>query len=74
MAEERTPKGYAEMSGELIRDTAILFGVFILLDVGLAAWEGDLYLSGLQTILLIVGDLTGSFLLAFGGMLLERWR
>ena len=74
MAEERTPKGYAEMSGELIRDAAILIAIFIPLDVGLAALEGDLSISTWQAILLVVGDFTASMLLAFSGMLLERWR
>jgi len=62
------------MTGEVIRETAVLMSVFILLDVGLALWEGDLSLSKLDTILIIVGDVVGGVLLAYGGMLLERWR
>jgi hypothetical protein len=62
------------MTGEIMREVAVLVGVFVLLDVGIASWEGALSLSISQTIVLTVSDLLGSALLAFGGMILERWR
>lgn len=62
------------MTGEVFRETAVLMLVFILLDVGLALWVGDLSLSVSATILIVVADLAGATLLAFFGMLLERWR
>jgi hypothetical protein len=62
------------MTGEILREVAVLIGVFVLLDVGIAAWEGELSLSLPQTIFLVVGDLLGSSTLAFFGMILERWR
>jgi hypothetical protein len=62
------------MTGEIIREVAVLVGVFVLLDVGIAAWEGALSLSTTQTILLVSVDLIGSALIAFFGMALERWR
>jgi hypothetical protein len=67
-------KSYAEMTGELIREAALLFGVFLLLDVGLAAWEGELSMTRWEATLLIVADLFGTALVAFSGMVLERWR
>lgn len=60
------------MTGEIVREVAVLFGVFILLDVGLAAWEGELSLSLQQIIFLVMGDVFGSAALAFLGMVLER--
>ena len=74
MPEHDERKSYAEMTGELLREAAVLVGIFLLLDVGLAAWEGDLSLSTAQAIFLIVGDVFGSLLIALAGMILERWR
>ena len=74
MPESGEPKSYAEMTGEILREVAVLFGVFILLDVGLAAWEGELSLSAWQTTFLVTIDVLGSGLLAFLGMILEQWR
>jgi len=62
------------MWGEILRETAVLMSVFVLLDIGLALWERDLSLSQTETIFIIVGDVAGGILLAFLGMLLERWR
>ena len=74
MPEHDERKSYAEMTGEILREVAVLFGVFILLDVGLAAWERELSLSLQQIIFLVVGDVVGSALVAFLGMMFERWR
>ena len=62
------------MTGEILREVAVLVGVFLLLDVGIGAWEGDLSLSPWQTIVLILSDVVGSTLLALIGMRLERQR
>ena len=59
MPEHDERKGYAEMTGEILREVALLFGVFILLDVGLAAWEGELSLTAWQTALLVLGECLG---------------
>lgn len=67
-------KDYAEMTGEILREVAVLFGVFILLDVGLAAWEGELSLSLPQIIVLVAGDVIGSTSLALLGMFIENRR
>ncbi len=74
MPEHDERKSYFEMIGEILREVAVLVGVFLLLDVGLAAWEGELSLSLAQTILLVMGDLLGSAALAFVGMMFERHR
>ena len=74
MPEYDERKSYTQMTAEIIREVAVLFGVFILLDVGLAAWEGELSLSAWQTTFLVTIDVLGSGLLAFLGMRLERRR
>lgn len=62
------------MLGDTFREAAVLFLVFIPLDVGLGLAEGELSLSRFQIILVLVGSIIGSALLEWFGMVLEHRR
>ena len=72
--DEREPKGTAEMLGETCREAAVLFVVFIPLDLMLGVAEGLLSLSSSAIAVIIIGSVFGSSLLQWIGMRLEHWR
>ncbi len=62
------------MLGDTFREAAVLFLVFIPLDLGLGLAEDQLSLSRFQIIVILVAGLAGSALLEWFGMVLERRR
>ena len=62
------------MLGETFREAAVLFLVFLPLDVAIGLAEDTLSLSGSQITVIIVGSVIGSALLELMGMALEGWR
>jgi hypothetical protein len=61
--DERQPKGKAEMLGETLREAAVLFLVFLPLDVAFGLAEDLLSLSGNEISVIVVGSIVGSVLL-----------
>jgi hypothetical protein len=72
--DEREPKGRAEMLGDTFREAAVLFLVFIPLDLGLGLAEDRLSLSRFQIIVILIAGIIGSAFLEWFGMVLERRR
>jgi hypothetical protein len=62
------------MAGDTCREAAVLFLVFLPLDLVFAIVRGDLSLPTWQIIVTIVGITIGSALLEWIGMALEQWR
>jgi hypothetical protein len=62
------------MLGDTFREAAVLFLVFIPLDLGLGLAEDQLSLSRFQIIVILVAGVIGSAFLEWFGMVLERWR
>jgi hypothetical protein len=62
------------MLGDTLREAAVLFLVFIPLDVALGIAEKQLSVSGIQIILVVSGTVLASALLEWFGMELEHWR
>jgi len=62
------------MAGDTCREAAVLFLVFLPLDLIFAVARGDLSLPKWQTIVILIGSTIGSVLLEWAGMALEQWR
>jgi hypothetical protein len=72
--DEHQPKGRAEMLGDTFREAAVLFLVFIPLDLGLGLAEDQLSMSRFQIIVILVAGVIDRVFLEWFGMVLERWR
>jgi hypothetical protein len=72
--DEHAPRGNAEMLGDTFREAAVLFLVFIPLDLGLGIAEDQLSLSRVQIMVILVAGVIGSAFLEWFGMVLERRR
>ena len=62
------------MLGDTFREAAVLFLVFIPLDLGLGLAEDRLSLSRFQIIVILIAGIIGSAFLEWFGMVLERRR
>lgn len=72
--DDPNPKRIAEMVGETFREAAVLFLVFLPLDLFFSVSSGDLSLANWQIILVVGSAVFGSAILEFFGIVLERWR
>jgi hypothetical protein len=72
--DESQPRERAEMLGDTFQEAAVLFLVFVPLDLALGLAEEQLFLSRNQVSLIVVGVIVASALLEWIGMRLEHWR